>query len=81
MMTTAGLQSVLGQSYYAGAPNAGTYATPSIVSGDPTPAATDAFSGSGTILGLGTGRLSLTLLGLIVVGLVAFNYWVHPISA
>lgn len=80
MLTTGALQGVLGQSFYAGPPNAGTYATPTIVSGDPTPAFTDAFQGASS-LGGGIGKLSLGMLGVIVLTLAALNYWLRPVSA
>lgn len=81
MLVTSGLQSILSQSAYNGPPNAGTYATPTIVTGDPTPAATGAWSGTSDTLGMGVGRLSLTMLALILVSLVAFGYWTRTIQA
>lgn len=80
-MISSGLGSVLGQSFYAGAPNAGTYARPSVTTGDPVPGYTGSVSGGGGLpAGIGTGRLSLGMLALIVVGLMAFAYWVKPVS-
>jgi hypothetical protein len=80
MFTTDALQSVLAGSYYGGTPNSGSYAQPSIVSADPTPAYTASVSGTSVNVP-GLGNLSLGMLCGVIIILAVVAWWVHPISA
>lgn len=77
-MVTQGLQQLLGGSYYAGAPNAGSLLQPSVVTADQLPGSADTiFQGA---RGGESGRAPLVLLGLLIIGFAGLAWWLHDYS-